>query len=326
MPPGRGEAVAWDPPTDDELAALDALGAKGTWELQGRELKLTNLDKVLFPGLEGEEPITKRDLIRYHAQVAPWMVPYLHDRAVNLHRFPNGVEKAGFWHKEVPTHAPEWLHRWHFEEARPDDTQWYFVVDEPAALAWMANYGAVELHPWTSACPAPRWPTWALIDIDPGTRTTFEEALVMARLYRAALDHLGVQAAPKVTGKRGVQIWVPVAPRYTFDDTRDWVEKVSRAVGAMVPDLVSWKWHTRERDGLARLDYTQNAINKTLVAPFSARPAPGAPVSVPITWDELDDHDLTPDRWTIRTVLDRLAEAGDPLAPLIGLAQELPEL
>lgn len=318
--------VAWDPPTDDELAALDALGAKGTWELQGRELKLTNLDKVLFGGREGEEPITKRDLIRYHASVAPWMVPYLHDRAVNLHRFPNGVEKAGFWHKEVPNHAPEWLHRWHFDEARPDDTQWYFVVDEPAALAWMANYGAVELHPWTSACDAPRRPTWALIDIDPGTRTTFEEALVMARLYRTALDHLGVEAMPKVTGKRGVQIWVPVAPRYSFDDTRDWVEKVSRAVGAMVPDLVSWKWHTRERDGLARLDYTQNAINKTLVAPFSARPAPGAPVSVPITWDELDDHDLTPDRWTLRTVLDRLAAAGDPLAPLIGMAQELPEL
>lgn len=318
--------VAWDPPTDDELAALDALGAKGTWELQGRELKLTNLDKVLFGGREGEEPITKRDLIRYHACVAPFLLPYLHDRAVNLNRFPNGVEQPGFWHKEVPSHAPEWLTRWHYDEARADDTQWYFVVDEPAALAWMANYGAVELHPWTSACDAPRRPTWALIDIDPGTRTTFEEALVMARLYRTALDHLGVEAMPKVTGKRGVQIWVPVAPRYSFDDTRDWVEKVSRAVGAMVPDLVSWKWHTRERDGLARLDYTQNAINKTLVAPFSARPAPGAPVSVPITWDELDDHDLTPDRWTLRTVLDRLAAAGDPLAPLIGMAQELPEL
>jgi bifunctional non-homologous end joining protein LigD len=129
-----------------------------------------------------------------------------------------------------------------------------------------------------------------------------------------------------VTGKRGIQIWVPVAPVYSFDQTRDWVEKVSRAVGQMVPELVSWKWHTSERDGLARLDYTQNAINKTLVAPFSARPAPGAPVSVPIGWDELDDPDLAPDRWTIRTVLDRLAAVGDPMARLIGLPQELPEL
>jgi bifunctional non-homologous end joining protein LigD len=299
-------APTWADPTSDELAALDALGAKGTWELQGRELALTNLDKVLFPGRDDAEPLTKRDLVRHHARIAPRLLPYLHDRAVNLHRFPNGVEKAGFWHKAVPSHAPEWITRWHFDEAKPDDTQWYFVADQVATLAWLANYGAVELHPWTSAASAPRRPTWALIDIDPGTRTTFEEAVVLARLYRVALDHLGVEAQPKVTGQR--------------------VEKVSRAVGQMVPELVSWKWHTSERDGLARLDYTQNAINKTLVAPFSARPAPGAPVSVPIGWDELDDPDLAPDRWTIRTVLDRLAAVGDPMARLIGLPQELPEL
>ena len=129
-----------------------------------------------------------------------------------------------------------------------------------------------------------------------------------------------------MTGKRGIQIWVPIAAGYTFAETREWVEKVSRAVGATVPELVSWEWETNRRDGLARLDYTQNAINKTLVAPFSARPSPGAPVSVPIEWDELDDPDLRPDRWTIRTVLDRLAAGGDPLAPLIGRQQKLPSL
>jgi bifunctional non-homologous end joining protein LigD len=149
---------------------------------------------------------------------------------------------------------------------------------------------------------------------------------VLARLYRTALEHVGVEGCPKVTGKRGIQVWVPVAEGYTFDDTRAWVERLSRAIGATVPDMVSWEWETAKRGGLTRLDYTQNAINKTLVAPFSARPAPGAPVSVPITWDELDDPDLTPGRWTIRTVGDRLAEAGDPLAPLVGRQQRLPAL
>jgi bifunctional non-homologous end joining protein LigD len=129
-----------------------------------------------------------------------------------------------------------------------------------------------------------------------------------------------------VTGKRGVQIWIPIADGYSFSDTRGWVEKVSRAVGHTVPELVSWEWHKDRREGLARLDYTQNAINKTLVAPFSPRPAAGAPVSVPIRWDELDDPGIRPDRWTIRTVLDRLATAGDPLAPLIGRHQQLPPL
>ena len=117
-----------------------------------------------------------------------------------------------------------------------------------------------------------------------------------------------------------------MATGYTFDDTRAWVERLSRIIGATVPDMVSWEWEKSKRKGLARLDYTQNAINKTLVAPFSVRPAAGAPVSVPISWDELDDPDLRPDRWTIRTIGERLADVGDPLAPLIGKQQTLPDL
>jgi bifunctional non-homologous end joining protein LigD len=317
---------AWERPTDDELAALEALGAGGTWVLQGPELKLTNLNKVLFPAREGEAPVTKRDFVRYHALVAPHMLLYLFDRPVNLNRFPDGAGRPGFWHKEVPSHAPEWLTKWHNDEADPGETEWYSVVDSVPALVWMANFGALELNPWTSRLPDVHQPTWALIDVDPGPSVTFDDVLVLARLYRTALEHLGVAGMPKVTGKRGVQIWVPVATGYSFAETRGWVEKVSRAVGRTVPELVSWEWEKNRRHGLARLDYTQNAINKTLVAPFSARPAPGAPVSVPIAWDELDDPDLRPDRWTIGTVLDRVAEAGDPLAPLVGRQQRLPAL
>jgi bifunctional non-homologous end joining protein LigD len=323
----KPDRPTWDPPSEDELAELDALGAKGKWHVQGRELALTNLDKVLFPaGDQDDEPITKRDLIRYHAVIGPTMLPYLHERPLNTHRFPNGVDKPGFWHKEVPSHAPEWIRRWHYDDAAPDETQWYIVPDSVPTMAWLANYGAVELHAWTSRMPDVHHPTWALFDIDPGTDTTFEDILVLARLHRTALDHLGVEARPKVSGQRGIQIWVPVEPRYTYEETRGWVEKVSKAIGRTVPDMVSWAWRKDERKGLARLDYTQNVINKTLVAPYSARPRPGAPVSVPIEWDELDDPDLEPDRWTIRTVLDRLADTGDPFAALLDVEQELPPL
>jgi bifunctional non-homologous end joining protein LigD len=119
---------------------------------------------------------------------------------------------------------------------------------------------------------------------------------------------------------------VPVADGLSFDDTRAWVERLSRLVGEAVPDLVSWEWEVTKRGGKIRLDYTQNAINKTLVAPFSTRPCAGATVSVPITWDELDDPDLRPDQWTVQNIADRLAAAGDPLAPLIGLQQRLPSI
>jgi bifunctional non-homologous end joining protein LigD len=322
----RVDVPTWDAPTDDELAALDALGANGEWEVQGQVLRLTNLEKVLFPARRGSPPVTKRDLVRYAAQIGPWMLPYLWDRAVNLHRFPNGADKPGFWHKEVPSHAPEWLPRWHNDDADPDETQWYFVADSVPALVWLANYGAIELNPWTSSVRAPHEPTWALIDVDPGTNTSWDELLQLTRLYRTALDHLGVRGMPKVTGKRGIQVWVPIARGCTFDETRAWVETISRAIGSTVPDLVSWQWTKADRGGLARLDYTQNAINKTLVAPFSPRPSAGAPVSVPIEWDELDDDALRPDRWTIRTVFDRLEEHGDPLRPLVGVQQALPSL
>ena len=278
------------------------------------------------PGATASAPVTKRELVRHYATVGPLLLPYLAGRPVNLHRFPEGVDRQGFWQQELPAGTPDWVTRWHDDDPGPDTAEWRVLVDGVPTLAWLANLAAVELHPWTGRLPEVRRPAWALIDIDPGTRTTFDQVLVLARLFRTALGHLGVEGMPKVTGQRGIQIWVPVAPGYTYSDTRGWVEKVSKAVGSTVPELVSWEWTKDRRGGRARLDYTQNVVNKTLVAPWSVRPRAGAPVSVPITWEELDDPDLAPDRWTVRDVPDRIREAGDPLAPLIGRAQKLPSL
>jgi bifunctional non-homologous end joining protein LigD len=330
LPPSQASVALRPPvipgPGEDELAALDELGRAGTWEVFGRRLRLTNLDKVLFPARPGEEPVTKRELVRYAARIAPVALPYLTGRALNMHRFPNGADQPGFWHKQLPDHAPDWLPRWQNPEADAGESRTYLVVDEPAALVWAANFGALEWHPWTSRTDQPRCPTYALVDIDPGATTSWENVLVLARLHRTAFEHLGVRAQPKVTGQRGIQIWVPIARGPGFDDTRAWVEQLSKAVGAVVPDLVSWKWDVRERGGQARLDYTQNAINKTLVAPYSPRPRPGAPVSAPIEWDELDDPSLRPGGFTIRTVFDRLASRGDPFRTVLATDQALPPL
>jgi len=322
--PVDGAAAAG--PTSDELGALDGLGAGGAWEVFGRRLRLTHLDKVLFPAADGQPPVTKREFIRYAARIAPVVLPYLEGRALNMHRFPGGADTPGFWHKQLPDHAPDWIARWDNPDADPGETSTYLVVNEPAALVWAANFGALEWHAWTSRTDQPHLPSYALIDIDPGPATSWDDVLVLARLHRIALQHLGVAGQPKLTGQRGIQIWIPVARGAGFDDTRGWTKQLSRAVGAAVPELVSWQWNVRDRGGLARLDYTQNVINKTLVAPYSPRAAAGAPVSAPIEWDELDDPALRPNSFTIRDFPQRLAGRGDPFRTVLTAQQVLPPI
>jgi len=313
--------------TDTELDALAKLGREGLWRIGGEDLKLTNLEKPLFPAVEGDEaagPITKRELIGYFARIAPVMLPHLAERPLNLHRFPDGAAGGGFWQKDLKPTDPSWLRRWREVGVEAREANEHVVADRVATLCWLANQAAFEVHAWTSRLDAPFRPTFALIDIDPGTSTTWDETLTLARLFRTALGHLGVRGYPKVTGQRGIQVWVPIVPKYDHGQTTDWVEKVSRAVGAVVPDLVSWEWSKRNRGGRARLDYTQNSPIKTLVSPYAVRPAPGGPVSAPIAWEELDDPDLKPNSWTIRTMLDRVATVGDLFAGAQTDLQELP--
>jgi bifunctional non-homologous end joining protein LigD len=326
--PAKAEAERAQPATpatapqvaERDVETLASLPNAGTWQVAGRELRLTNLDKLLWP----DDKITKRDLIRYYVSMAPVILPYLAGRAANLHRYPDGIGHKGFWQKDVPGHAPAWIARWGYTgQEGPKD---YIVVDQVATLAWLAQEAAIEIHPWTSRTDDPQRPSYALIDIDPGDRTSWEEVLTLARLYRTALEHLGVIGLPKVSGQRGIQVWVPIALEYSFEETRDWVERLSRLIAQTAPELVSWEWSKRARGGRARLDYTQNAINRTLVAPYSVRPGPGAPVSAPIRWEELDDPELRPNRWTIFTIDGRLRQVGDPFAAGLELEQRLPTL
>jgi bifunctional non-homologous end joining protein LigD len=331
LPPAQASVTIDGPPaaaqpSGAELEALERLGPGGTWEVFGRQLRLTNLDKALFPAAGRQPPVTKREFIRYTACIAGVVQPYLAGRALNMHRFPGCADTPGFWHKQLPGHAPDWIGRWNNPDAGPGETSTYLVVNEPAALVWAANFGALEWHAWTSRTDEPHLPSYALIDIDPGPATSWPDVLVLARLHRIALQHLGVTGQPKLTGRRGIQIWIPIAPGPSFDDTRSWTKRLSRAVGAAVPELVSWEWNIRDRGGLARLDYTQNVINKTLVAPYSPRAAAGATVSAPIDWDELDDPTLQSGSFTIRDFPRRLAERGDPFRPVLTGRQTLPPI
>jgi bifunctional non-homologous end joining protein LigD len=303
---------------EDALRRLKSLHANDRWEVAGRTVSLTNLDKVLWP----DDGITKRDMVAYYVRMAPYLLPYLRDRPLSMQVFPDGITGKSFWRKDKPSHAPAWIDSWtyHGEEK----TKTYIVVNEVATLAWVANAGVIDLHPWHSRIDAPYQPDWAVFDLDPFEPATFADVVHIAKLVKAALDHYGMRGFAKTTGQTGLQIYVPVKRGPGYDEVRHWVEDVARAIGRVEPSRISWEWTVSHRTGKIRIDYTQNIINKTLAAPYSLRPAPGAPVSAPIRWDELDDRRLRPDRWTISSIARRVETVGDLFLGALGGEQVLP--
>ena len=314
---GEGPPPRQDPEDQAALKQLRTLHGNAHWEIAGRRLPLTNLDKVLWP----KDGITKRDMIEYYVRMAPYMLPYLRDRPLSMQVFPDGIDGKSFWRKDKPTHAPAWIESWTYHGEK---TKTYIVVNEVATLAWVANAGVIDLHPWHSRIDAPELPDWAVFDLDPFEPATFQDVIDIAKLVKAALDHYGMHGVAKTSGQTGLQIYVPVRRGPDYSAVRHWVEEVGRAIDQAAPGRVSWEWAVAKRTGRIRIDYTQNIINKTLAAPYSLRPAPGAPVSTPIEWAELDDPLLRPDRWTIATIAQRVAEKGDLFAPVLQADQELP--
>ena len=320
-PPGDGSGIT-RPDLDrwtEELDALARLPANAHWEIGGRRVRLTNLDKPLWPA----GGPTKRDMVAHYVRLAEALLPHLRDRPLGMQVFPDGVDGKHFWRKRIPDHAPDWIRTWTYHG---DRTVTYVVVDEVATLAWMANSAAIDIHPWHSRVDAPEQPDWAVFDLDPFEPATFEDVRHIASLVHAALDHYGLRGYPKVSGQTGVQIYVPLQRGPEMSEVRAWVEEVSRAIGRVAPDKVSWEWEVARRHGRIRIDYTQNVTGKTLAAPYSLRPAPGAPVSMPVTWEELDEPGMRPDRWSIDDCAARLAEAGDLFAPVLAGGQSLPPL
>jgi bifunctional non-homologous end joining protein LigD len=293
---GRGN---WAGATADELAVLDGLGPAGDWTIAGQTVRLHALDTVVLPARARRRAITRRDLVRHAAVAAPVLLPYVADRPLAVHRFPAGLDARGSWRTSLPARAPAWLTRdGDADGSRP------LIADTAAALVWIVDDGGVELAP--AAAPRDRTPTWAVVEL---AARSFDDVLVLARLHRTALAHLGLEGGPVLTGTGGVDIWVPVAGS-AADGGAEWVGQVRATVARTVPDV-----EPAPRDRSARV-----------VAPFSPRAAAGGPVAVPITWDELDEPDLLRAGWTVTTVGERIATVGDPLAPLIGRRQRLPTL
>jgi bifunctional non-homologous end joining protein LigD len=306
--------------TAEELADLKALPTQGDWQVAGRTVHLTNLDKVLFP----EDRLTKRDLIRYYVEVAPILIPYFRDRPLSMNPHPDGIHGKSFWQKDKPDYAPDWIRTFRYLDQKSEKD--WILIEETATLAWLANHAVIDMHPWYSRIDKPEYPDWAVVDLDPAEGASFKDVVQVARVVKTALDHLKLKAVLKTTGQSGLHIYVPIERRYTHEESRGFVEALAHTIAQLMPDKVTEDWQVKRRTGKIRIDYTQNVINKTLAGPYSVRPAAGAPVSTPISWRELDDPRLRPNRWTIKTIGERLLEVGDLFREALTLHQTLPQL
>jgi bifunctional non-homologous end joining protein LigD len=295
-------------------------------EVDGRELKLTNLDKVLYP----KAGFTKGEVVDYYAKVAPAMVPHLDGRAVTLRRFPEGVEdlKSAFFEKRCPKHRPKWVKTTpvQAETGKID----FCVCDGLPTLIWFAQLAAVELHPSLSRSRAPKRPTALVFDLDPGAPADVVDCCRVAIRLREMFDHFGVRAFPKTSGSKGLQIYVPLNGETRYEVTKPFAKGMAQLLEKQTPDLVVSKMKKVEREGKVLIDWSQNHERKTTIAVYSLRARERPTASTPVTWDEVEAAAESGDGSTLvfeaAAVLDRIERHGDLFAPVLELQQELPEL
>jgi bifunctional non-homologous end joining protein LigD len=281
------------------------VGVVMTHELivDGREVTVTNPDKVLFPNAG----LTKRDLVDYYLVVASGALRAAGDRPNVLVRYPNGVGRPFFYQKRAPERRPPWVDVATLTFPSGREAQ-EIVPHDAAALAWMANLGCLELHPHPVRATALDAPDELRIDLDPVAGVPWPHVLLVAAIVRDCLDDYGLVGWPKTSGSRGMHINVRLAPRWTFEDVRRAALALAREVERRVPDIATSKWWKEERHGVF-IDYNQNAKDRTVAAAYSVRPTADARVSAPLSWEEVADCD--PSRYTMRSMPARFAEIGD---------------
>jgi bifunctional non-homologous end joining protein LigD len=286
-------------------------------DVDGQRLRLTNLDKIFWP----DEGYTKGDLVAYYFNVAPWILPYLRERPLTMKRMPNGAFGGFFYEKDAPSHTPAWMPRCPVESRGSDDGRWgtpkhdvidFLMVEDTAGLLFMANLGCIEFHPLHSRCATVSHPDYLFFDLDPFEPATFEDVLAVGHLVRVSCEQLGLRAYPKTSGATGMQIYVPLEPKFSYEETRGLVGAIGYLLRKVDPDRVTMEWQVSKRTGKIFVDHNMNRVGANIAAVFSVRPEPGASVSTPLTWDEVEEGSVRPGDFTIRTIWDRLKVWGAP--------------
>ena len=281
-------------------------------KINGHALKFTNLSKIYWP----KEKYTKRDMLNYYYQAAPYILPYLKDRPQSLNRFPNGIAGKSFYHKDVTAIAPSWIKTEPYTTAEGEHKN-FLVPEDEAAILYMANSGAIEMNPWNSTIHKENYPDWCLIDLDPSSKNTFEQVIQTALVTKEVLDNMGIEGYPKTSGSTGIHIYIPLGAKYTYDQCQLLGKVIATQVNHILPEFTSIERLIKNRNNKLYIDYLQNRPKATLAAPYSLRPKPGATVSMPLYWEEVKKG-LKMSDFTINNAIARIKREGDIFKPVLG--------
>jgi DNA primase len=277
------------------------LVSTGEIKIERHTVRVTHPERVLFP----EDGVTKGDLVQYYVEIGDAIVPHLRDRPFTLKRYPHGIHGQAYFHKQAPKGKPSWVPTRQFRtwpregESRLVD---FTLVNETAALVWMVQMNCVDMNP-------------------PESRNGFADAIRVAHLIREALEELGLRSYPKTSGADGIHVLVPITRRYSFKDTYELAERVSRGLESANPGLVTTEWLKKKRRGVL-VDHRQNGHGKTIASAYSVRPKPGAPVSTPLRWEELGEK-VRPRDFGMREALQRVEKYRDLFEPVLRGGQAL---
>ncbi|MGN7787049.1 DNA ligase D [Niabella sp. 22666] len=310
----KGKAVVTlikEPKNKGRRTLLNPTDETQTRNIKGHDLKFTNLSKVYWP----KEGYTKRDMFNYYYQVAEYILPYLKDRPQSLNRFPNGITGPGFYQKDVKGKSPDWVKT--FPYTTSDGVKKEFLVgDNEDTLLWMASLGCIEMNPWFSRIQAPDHPDYCVLDLDPD-KNTFNQVIKIANAIKELLDTMGVPCYCKTSGSTGMHIYIPLAAKYTYDQSQMFGRLIVEDIQRQYPSFTSVERLVKNRKGKMYLDFLQNRPGATLACPYSLRPKPGATVSMPLHWDEVKPG-LKMSDFTIKNAPSRLREVGELFKPVLG--------
>lgn len=295
-------------------------------EIEGRNLKLSNLEKVLYPAAG----FTKKDVIDYYARIAPAILPHLAGRALTRKRYPDGVDGEPFFEKNAPMHKPDWVKTAPIWSEGGRRTVHYILCDDLATLVWLANLAALEMHPSLALAKDIECPTAMVFDLDPGPPANIVQCCQVAMWLREIFEHLGLKSFPKTSGSKGLQLYVPLNTPTTFDATKLFSHALAQLLEQEHPDFVLSDMKKKLRTGKVFVDWSQNDEHKTTVAVYSLRAREHPTVSTPVSWDEVEKALKKKDASLLvfesADVIKRFEKMGDLFEPVLELKQKLPQL